>query len=114
MEESVIKNPKKREEGFSLVEILLAIVILAVVCLGILALLPNGFKQITNAGRTATIDHIGQMKLDYLRSIPVTHWDLSAGSHPTTVEWPMPNRSCSSWAIRCRKSSSASPFGITR
>ena len=82
---------KKGEEGFSLVEILLAVAILAIVCLGIMALLPNGYMQITNAGRKATIDHIGQRQLDYLRSIPVTHIDLTAGTHPTAILWPMPN-----------------------
>jgi prepilin-type N-terminal cleavage/methylation domain-containing protein len=75
---------KKYQDGFSLVEILVAIVILAVVALGIMALLPGGYKQITNAGRSATINHLGQMQLDYLRSIPVSHNDLLAGTHPTS------------------------------
>ena len=81
----------KQAEGFSLIEILLAVAILAIVCLGIMALLPNGYKQITNAGRRSTMDHIAQQQLDYLRSIPISHQNLTSGQHPTTALWPMPN-----------------------
>jgi len=91
------------ENGFSLIEILIAVAILSIVCLGIMALMPNGYKQITNAGRTATMDHIGQMQLDYLRSIPITHNDLTAGHHPTSpspyVNWPMPNGSADKFSV---------------
>jgi|GEM_PF-2602076 len=82
------RDIKKADEGFSLIEILLAIVILAIVSLGIMALMPNGYKQITTAGRTATLDHVAQKQLDYLRSIPVTHTDLTAGTHTTTLTLP--------------------------
>jgi prepilin-type N-terminal cleavage/methylation domain-containing protein len=88
------------ESGFSLIEILLAVAILAMVALGIMALMPNGYKQITNAGRRSTLNHIAQMKLDYLRSIPVTHNDLTAGTHPTIIpEWPMPNGSADKYSV---------------
>ena len=90
----------KQERGFSLIEILVAIVILAVVALGIMALLPGGYKQITNAGRSATINHLGQMQLDYLRSIPVSHNDLTAGTHPTAGPlWPMPNGTADKYSV---------------
>jgi prepilin-type N-terminal cleavage/methylation domain-containing protein len=85
MEATVEKDVQKNDEGFSLIEILIAIAILAVVSLGIMALLPNGYVQITNAGRKATMDHIAQKNLDYLRSIPVSHTDLTAGTHTTTT-----------------------------
>ena len=72
----------KSQDGFSLIEILLAIAILAIVALGIMTLLPGGYKQITNAGRTATLNHLAQMQLDYLRTLPVSASDLTAGTHP--------------------------------
>jgi prepilin-type N-terminal cleavage/methylation domain-containing protein len=81
-------DKKKFQDGFSLVEILVAVVILALVSLGIMALLPGGYKQITNAGRSATINHLGQMQLDYLRSIPISHGDMTLGIHPT-VNFPL-------------------------
>jgi hypothetical protein len=54
-------------------------------------LLPSGYKQITNAGRSATLNHLGQKKLDWFKSISITHSDLSAGTHPigTFPEWPL-------------------------
>ena len=93
------KDVKKHLDGFSLIEILIALVIVGIVSLGIMALMPNGYKQITNAGRTATINHIGQMQLDYLRSIPVSHADLTSGRHPLTVNWPMPNGSADKYSV---------------
>jgi prepilin-type N-terminal cleavage/methylation domain-containing protein len=88
----MLATEKERpEQGFSLVEILIAIVILALVALGIMALLPGGYKQITNSGRTATLNHLGQMQLDYLRTLPITHNDLVAATHPTSgiPLWPL-------------------------
>jgi prepilin-type N-terminal cleavage/methylation domain-containing protein len=84
-------DKKTTQEGFSLIEILIAIAILAIVALGIMALLPSGYKQITNAGRSATLNHLGQQKLDWLKGVPITHWDLFAGTHPTVTfpEWPL-------------------------
>jgi prepilin-type N-terminal cleavage/methylation domain-containing protein len=94
-------DKKKGENGFSLIEILLAIAILAIVSLGIMALLPNGYKQITNAGRKATVDHLAQMQLDYLRSIPLTHADLTNGTHPSSGPiWPMPNGAADKYSVR--------------
>lgn len=92
---------KNRGNGFSLIEILVAVVILAIVALGIMALLPGGYKQITNSGRSATMNHLGQMQLDYLRSIPVSHNDLIAGTHPTPSfpDWPMPNGAADKFSV---------------
>ena len=78
-----IVSRTEKDRGFSLIEILLAIAILAVVALGIMALLPGGYKQITNAGRTARINHLAQMQMDYLRTLPVTASDLNVGTHPS-------------------------------
>jgi prepilin-type N-terminal cleavage/methylation domain-containing protein len=103
MEQLAKMKNANEEKGFSLIEILIAVAILAVVCLGIMALLPSGYKQITNAGRTATLDHIAQMQLDYLRSIPISHNDLTAGHHPTSpnpnVNWPMPNGATDKYSV---------------
>ncbi len=96
-----LKDPEQTQEGFSLIEILVAIVILSLVALGIMALLPGGYKQITNSGRSATLNHLGQMQLDYLRSIPVSHSDLVAGTHPTPSfpKWPMPGGSADKYSV---------------
>ena len=78
------------EKGFSLIEILAAIVILGVVMVSIITLLPTGYVQITNAGRMSTINHLSQKKLDYLRMLPnpLSSTDLTNGTHPSSgPEW---------------------------
>lgn len=64
-------------------EILIVVLILAVVALGIMALLPSGYQQITNAGRLSAINHLGYEKLDQLKALGYTNGDLIDGFHPT-------------------------------
>jgi prepilin-type N-terminal cleavage/methylation domain-containing protein len=86
---SVGKQPNDQQaEGFTLIEILVAVTITGLVALGIMALLPNGYKQVTSAGRLANMDHLAQMKMDYLRTLPIDSSELGDGTHPTTAEWP--------------------------
>jgi len=81
---------KQNEKGFTLVEILATIAIMAIAILGIMALMPSGYKEITNAGQLSTMNHLGQMKLDQLRIEGVSHPDLTNGIHPGSIpEWPM-------------------------
>ncbi|MCI0412487.1 type II secretion system GspH family protein [bacterium] len=70
-------------KGFTLIEILIVVLILAVVALGIMALLPSGYQQITNAGRLSAINHLGYEKLDQLKALGYTNGDLIDGFHPT-------------------------------
>jgi prepilin-type N-terminal cleavage/methylation domain-containing protein len=79
---------EKMQRGFSFIEILVAIVILAVSILGIMAVLPSGYKEITSAGRMSTLNHLAQLKIDQLKATPYTASDLIAGLHPTpTPPW---------------------------
>jgi len=71
-------------QGFTLIEILVSIAILSVAILGILALLPIGYTQITKAGRMSTLNHLAQDKIDELRAIPIASNDLLNGLHPST------------------------------
>lgn len=74
---------RKKDKGFTLIEILIAILLLAFIALGIMALLPQGYRQITSAGRISSMNHIAQMQMDRLRSLPYGDSDLNAGLHPT-------------------------------
>jgi prepilin-type N-terminal cleavage/methylation domain-containing protein len=69
-------------KGFTLIEILIVVLILAFVALGTMALLPSGYQQVTNAGRLSTINHLGYEKLDELKALGYSHADLTAGPHP--------------------------------
>ncbi|MCI0412806.1 prepilin-type N-terminal cleavage/methylation domain-containing protein [bacterium] len=82
-----MKTKQSTQNGFTLIEILVAIVVLTAAILGAMALLPTSYKQITNAGRTTTMDHLAQMKMDVLRSLPITSSDLTDGTHPATPEF---------------------------
>jgi len=74
-----------RKNGFSLIEILVVILILALVALGIFALLPSGYKQVTTAGRLSVLNHLGYEKIDALKSLGYAHADLIEGDHPTVI-----------------------------
>jgi prepilin-type N-terminal cleavage/methylation domain-containing protein len=74
-----------RTKGFTLIEVLVVVVILAFVALGIIALLPNGYKQITTAGRISVLNHLGYQQLDTLKSEGYSHADLLAGDHPIVI-----------------------------
>lgn len=63
-------------------EILIVVLILAFVSLGIMALLPSGYQQVTNAGRLSTMNHLGYEKLDELKALGYSHAFLTAGPHP--------------------------------
>ncbi len=69
-------------KGFTLMEILVVVLILAIVALGIMALLPSGYHQITTAGRMSAMNHLGYEKLDQLKALGFSHADLTAGPHP--------------------------------
>jgi prepilin-type N-terminal cleavage/methylation domain-containing protein len=70
-------------KGFTLIEILIVVVILAIVALGIMALLPAGYKQVSTAGHLSTMNHLGYEKLDELKALGYAHADLVNGMHPT-------------------------------
>jgi prepilin-type N-terminal cleavage/methylation domain-containing protein len=72
-------------KGFTLIEVLIVVVILAFVALGIMALLPNGYKQVTTAGRISVLNHLGYQQIDKLKSEGYSHLDLIAGDHPTII-----------------------------
>lgn len=75
----------KRNEGFTLIETLAAMAILVALLLSILTVLPVGYQQITKAGRMEILNHLGQEKIDFLKSITdYDDDDLADGIHPST------------------------------
>jgi prepilin-type N-terminal cleavage/methylation domain-containing protein len=76
------------EQGFSLVELLISLLILAMVVTGIVATLPNAYRNITVSGRVSTMTHLANTKLEELRSKAAANWgdtDLTVGSHPAVA-----------------------------
>ena len=72
----------KAQSGFTLIEVLIASVVLAVSVVGMLAVFPQAFRDTTNSGRATVLNHLATGKLEQLRTLPYDDSDLSAGTHP--------------------------------
>lgn len=70
------------ERGFSLVEVLVTLTILAVAILPVVAILPEGLRRVTVSGRNSTMNHLAQQQIDQLKARGYTHVDLMSGNHP--------------------------------
>ena len=73
------------QSGFSLIEVLVASVILIVGVVGMLAAFPQAFRNTTNSGREAVLNHLTMEKAEELRGLPLAHADLAVGTHPAQV-----------------------------
>ncbi len=81
--QSNLENQKNGQAGFTLVELLVAIVILAVGIVGIMTLFPQSYRHVGNAGRLSIMNHLGQQKLDELKTLAYSDTDLTDGTHPS-------------------------------
>ena len=72
------------EKGFTLIELLVSVVILSITALSLMALFPQGFRQVSKAGKMSVIDHLGHQKIDKLKGQGYGHADLTAGPHPVS------------------------------
>jgi hypothetical protein len=50
-----------------------------------MALFPQGFRQVSKAGKMSVIDHLGHQKIDTLKAEGYGHADLTAGQHPPSA-----------------------------
>ena len=71
-----------RQSGFTLIEVLLASVVMVVGIVGILAVFPHAYRTTKTAGRLSVLNHLAVQKTEYLRSINYNGAELSAGIHP--------------------------------
>jgi prepilin-type N-terminal cleavage/methylation domain-containing protein len=73
-----------KNEGFTLIEVLVAIVIIAVAIISIVAVFPQSLNQATQSEHISMINHLGQAKLDELRGYGWNNNKLIDGTHPST------------------------------
>lgn len=93
--------------GFSLVEALVAMVILIVGVLGLVTMFVYATRMGVRAGQMSVLNHLAAEKIDQLRSLDFDHPDLSPGIHPAvapvgcTLEcyYPVPGFSAD-WSLR--------------
>ncbi len=61
----------KTARGFTLIEILIAAVILVVAVIGIAAIFPTGYKDVSSAGQITMATAAAQMALDGMQNLPI-------------------------------------------
>jgi prepilin-type N-terminal cleavage/methylation domain-containing protein len=67
---------RRRENGFSLIEVLLAAAILSVALLALASMFPTSYQNINYGGGMTTAADLGQQKIEALRNLP---FDLAGG-----------------------------------
>jgi type IV pilus assembly protein PilV len=73
----------RTQRGFTLIEVLVAVIVLSVGILAVFRLFPAGLRsQTQNRMQTAAAFH-AQEKLEQLACLPFTDSDWDAGTHPT-------------------------------
>ncbi|MCP3980193.1 MAG: hypothetical protein GY716_12885 [bacterium] len=73
---------RSEQSGFTLIEVLIAGVIMVVGILGLMAMFPQSYATVTNSGRLSAIGHLASQQLEELRSLDYADTELSTGTHP--------------------------------
>jgi len=82
------KNKKKKKNGFSLIEVLIGLVLLAIGLLAIAGMQITSVRGNFFSSNLSQAAVVGQDCLETLRNLPYGHAYLIAGSHPGP--WPQP------------------------
>ena len=75
------------ESGFSIVEVLAALLILSIGVIGVMAIFPQSYRDITGAGRISTLNHLGYKKMDELKNLGYANAALTGSPSPGTVHF---------------------------
>jgi prepilin-type N-terminal cleavage/methylation domain-containing protein len=75
----------KRNGGFSVVEILVAIVIGAIGLMSLTQVFPLAGRSLNQSKRATEATLAGEEKLEQLRALALSHADLTAGTHADTT-----------------------------
>ncbi len=75
----------RKAEGFSLVEVLIAAAILAVVLLALASMFPTAYRNVDQGGEQTTAATLAQQRMEWLRN--QSYVSLATG---TTSETPIP------------------------
>ncbi len=74
--------PGRSESGFTLVEVLVASLIMIIGVFGVLAAFPQAFRSAKESGHRSVLNHLVGEKLDDLRSLDYSDTSLALGTHP--------------------------------
>ena len=70
------------QSGVTLIEVLVALLLLAVGMIGVMAVFPQVLGSVRNSGRNLSLDQIASEKLESLRALDDADSDLALGVHP--------------------------------
>lgn len=71
----------RREEGFSAVELMIAITMLGILMLGFLSVFPMGLRTVAKGERMTVATSLAQDEIERLKTLPDNDADLVAGNH---------------------------------
>ncbi len=74
----------KKEEGFTLIEVLVALTIFAVGLLAIAAMQTSAIRMNSNAGKLTNLSTLAMDQIEKLSALPYADSALNAGSHEPT------------------------------
>ena len=79
----------RSQRGFGLIEVAIALVILAIGVLGLASLMPAGTRSTAQSGDVTRASELTAKVAERLLSVPWSHADLSSGTHnDSTYPWP--------------------------
>jgi type IV pilus assembly protein PilV len=95
------KTPKKalkKQDGFTLIEVLVALTIFAVGLLAIAALQTSAIRMNSTGNRVTEFSTLGIDRMEYLMSLPYTDPQLAVGGGPYTDPNP-PDGYTANWTV---------------
>lgn len=78
-------QPRRKGAGFTLIEVLVAMVVFAIGCLGLAMCIPLGISRVGKAGQQTRASQLASFKAEAILTTPYTDPDLSSGTHNDTA-----------------------------
>jgi type IV pilus assembly protein PilV len=89
---------RNSERGFGLIELAIALVVLAIGVLGLASLMPAGTRSAAKSGEVTRASELASQLAERLLSTPYFDPDLDAGSHTSTPS-PAPGGYYLTWVV---------------
>ena len=89
----------KDRRGFTLVEMMIALVLFGVGMMALAQVLPNGLSVRDKARRMSVATSMAQEEIERLRDLPYNHADLAAGAH-ADPDNPVDDAFVRNWAVQ--------------
>jgi type II secretory pathway pseudopilin PulG len=76
-----IARPRRKDAGFTIVELFIALAVFSVGVLTLAVIIPAGAKKSTNSGQQSRASEFAAAKAEELLDTPYTDDDLTSGTH---------------------------------